>query len=88
MNRAMDRIEWEDPPTPSDGRGRPGYYVELFDALRQAPGRWAKWPTPTPTKNSAAHVALRVRRGQYVGQGSPGEFDAVSVDLGVWVRAR
>jgi hypothetical protein len=36
-------IEWADPPS-SSGRVGDRVYIEFAQALRDNPGRWAKWP--------------------------------------------
>lgn len=77
------QVIWEEPPTRTRANGK---YSAFFDALREHPGRWARF---TGTKGDSG-AAAAIRTGKYVGADA-GEFDAVSrIDdagnKGTWVR--
>lgn len=64
------KVQWEDPP---HRHGGAGVHAEFFAALREHPGRWARWPV---AKGSTS-VVSDVKAGKYLGS-AKGEFESVS----------
>lgn len=52
-------IEWADPPSP---RADP-FYDEFAQALRDHPGRWAKWPKVYKNASSVAAIRKNIADG-------------------------
>lgn len=63
---------FEDPP-PARRRGLTSPVVPWLEALRQHPGKWAKYPEPFMSSGAAANIV----RAKGYGLTTPGEYDAV-----------
>jgi hypothetical protein len=77
----MSTVHWEDPPSPPRRGAPPGMtadqqrsWMQVGDALRAHPGRWA-WVATAPTSDSARVSAGQIRRGRRPAMG-PGPWEA------------
>lgn len=65
--------------------GRNALYTKFATALRENSGRWAEWPRPLKSNETAAATAANIRRGRM--KNFPlGEFETVSRERMVFVR--
>lgn len=92
MSETTTELVFEDPP-PSGG-GRQAGKSELgrwLAALREHPGRWAKYPKMRVTQHAAAAVAGTIKRGKGYGL-QAGEFETTTRKAedgkGGWLFAR
>lgn len=80
-------MKWEEPrPAIKSGPKENPEWTSIADTLRATPGRWALLKE-YKSRGSASGVATHIRSGAY--QTFPAaEFDAVSRDQKVYVRAK
>ena len=74
-----DELIFEDPPMPNAG-GRPigaSPIGRFLDALRDHPGKWARFPKSYPKRDNLGHIVGDITKARRYGI-SVGEFEATT----------
>lgn len=75
--KSASPIVWEDPPADRRGIARAQHLDPFAAALREHPGRWARYPIQL-TDKSTANTATRINSGLAVAFAPGGTFEAVT----------